>query len=169
MKTKIIITLCVCLIGVVILFIFSIQTSVEKLYYISDAKIYIKIKRERSSDTVNIYLTKNEKAHFEGNEDCIKTMQNFPITLILDGSNPNKIILPSYCKDGICKIHRNKFEIVCSKDEYTDTMFYKPMKEYGIHILKDPFLGIAISEYIENVYVVFSGDSFLTKIDEVVK
>jgi len=149
-------------------FVFA-PSSVDKLYYISNAKIYVKLHREATSDTVNIYLTRNKYAHFFGREDCIKINQNFPITLILDGSNFKKIRIPSYCRDGIGEIYSNEFEIECSKDEYTDTLFYKPMQVDGIHILKKTFFGIAISEYVESTFITLPGDSTLTKINEIVR
>lgn len=151
-----------------IFYVFA-PSSVDKLYYVSNTKIYLKLHREATSDTLNIFLTRDINAHLTGREDCIRTNQNFPITLIFDKSNSRKIIIPSHCKDGILEIQSNKFDIVCSNDKYADTLFFKPMKEYGIDILKKPFSGIVISEYIENVYVVFPDDSSLTKINEIIK
>lgn len=167
MKLKIIIAFFCFNVIVVLLLFFLFQFSVDRLYYIADADLYIKIYRESSSDTVDIFFIKDRNKSNHDSSDFIRVTQSSPITVIFNKNEPQNIILPSFSKNRIFDIYSNIFKIEYSENEYTDTLFYKPMIEYGVHVLKEPYFSISISEYIENVYVSYPEDSVLTRIDEV--
>ncbi len=137
----------------------------EKLYYISEARMYIKLQRNSLDKYATIYFSHNPNGPFSEQYDYLLVLANIPTNIIVNSYENDKLIIPSD-EIGIVNIHQRLFSIQRLKSELSDTTIYKKRIGTEPRIIKSPYYGITITENIEYMSKKRPGEDFFTKIKE---
>lgn len=149
----------------IVMFFFKACGDESRLYYLPQAKLYIKLHRGFYNDTVDIYISKNKNGPFDERHDYLKTVGKLPTIIVINTEANNKLILTGD-NYGILQVNNNSYKFERTELKMTDTIFCSPQIKSEPEVLKTPYLCISITEYMEGISVKEPGKGYFDKIDE---
>ena len=148
----------------------------EKVYYISQAEIYIKTIVKGSDKFGYILLSRNKNLKLSNSIDYIKINKNIGKSFLVNPYADSIIYLCDqiiYDYKGNYKeinkaifINQVNYRIIDGINE-TDTIFFKKRHLTNPIDIKFPYIEVSIGEYLENVVMKRAGESSYSWVNEI--
>jgi len=154
-------------IGLILLWILMPIKCTEKLYYIPQVEMYLKIVKPPLNKYGYVFFSKDSIFSSSEQIDYIKIYKS-------ETSRINIIINPNikdelYLDDRFNYSTPHAVEYKINKISFRDTTFYEKWNIAGTstYVLKYPYMDITFEEYLRSIYVTNYGEDLMTKINPI--
>lgn len=149
-----------------VLFLFIKQYKYqEKLYYIEDIKLYVKVIFRPKDYHGYVILSTDSETLLSDSTDFIKTSRNNGISFIINSQNTDTIFIKKNLVPP-SKIYQSHFKILYGTEE-NNLIFFQNKSGNKPSVIKYPYIGISIMPHFDHLYLKRSGDTYFKKVDPV--
>lgn len=152
---------------IIFIWVFYPFRTIEKLYYIPQAEMYLKTVKPPFDKYGYVLLSKSSIISLDDNTDCIRIYKSETsnVSILMDPNNKDKVFLTEWFNSSIYKAVSYNIERIT----FNDTTFFQADIFGGTHsyLLKYPYIDITIDGYLEYVYVTDYNNEYSHKIEPV--